>query len=308
MLVNNYGLLGAISHQNKSVDVSHIIPDDMLKKHRDNGGSTMFHLPECVFKPDQWTAAFQHGLHSFGVNYSFKDKVVVELGTGSGINLVLVKSVFGPSHIYGSDIHPDVANVAKGNVEYNLPFHKQRNVTIVKGGHNLGKWMSNSFRSDIIFGCLPQVVAPPSVTDLTSQDEDSSSHYYRREDYPLASSESHKWGLGLNYHALKELSPHLKSGGQIILNLGGRPGKDRLLQMFHENGFEADILHSERVQQHNGTSISTLVQQENACTFGEKFEFFTKDNKQISATSADLLRKSGGEIFHKIYVIVGTKK
>lgn len=308
MFVSNE-LIYNISHEKRSVDVSPVIPKEFLQKHQEKGGHTKFHLPDCVFKPDQWSTAFLRGLYSFGMNHSFKKKVVVELGTGSGINLVLVKSVFAPSHIYGSDIHPDVPQVAEDNMRYNLPFWKQRSVTIVPGGHNLGAWMSKGFQADIIFGCLPQVVAPVNLGDcLTEKDEDMSSHYYNCSDYPLACPSSHKWGLGLNYHALCELSPRLKPGGKIVLNLGGRPGKDRLLDMFHRTGFEAEILHSEFVEQHNGTCISTLVQHECVLPDCEKFEFFTEGRTKISATSADIVRKSGGKIFHNIYVICGTKK
>lgn len=302
-------ILTKISHVKTATDISSVIPSDLLKKHLLNGGGTKFFLPECVFKPDTWTTAFLHGLHEFGKRGSFDGKTVVELGTGSGINLVLLKSVFDPRKIYGSDIHPDVPEVAKRNAAHNLFWRKKPGVDIIGDGHNLGQWMEPGFKADVIFGCLPQVVAPIEVQEsFTDSESEATSHYYCVDDYPMASKESHQWGLGLNDQALKELRWNLVPGGHVLLNLGGRPGKDRLLELFQENGYEANILHSETVPQHEGTDISTLVQREASFPDDRRFEFFESTGKQISAAEAQEVRKSGGEIYHKIYVIAGQKK
>lgn len=309
IIPETHGIQNKIFHVQSSTNVADIIPTDMLRRHLANGGNTWFHLPECVFIPDQWTTAFLQGLDVFGKRGGFSRKRVVELGTGSGINLVLVKSLFDPAEMYGSDIHHKVPEVALRNVSHNLPWRKKSGVRIVSGGHNLGKWMEEGFMANIIIGCLPQVVVPiEKRRNFMGSRSESSSHYYNPKDYPLASEISHQWGLGLNDHALKELSGNLAPGGQVILNLGGRPGHQRLLSMFHENGFQAETLYSELVEQHVGTSISTLVQQEQSLPDDSRFEFFDDSGRQISATEAEILRKNRRAIFHKIYVIVGTKK
>lgn len=303
-----HGICGKISHAKKSTDVSHVIPTEMLGKHFERGGNARFHLPECVFKPDQWTRCFLRGLNVFGNNFTFKNKIVVELGTGSGINLVLVRSLFDPNKIYGSDIHPDVPIVAESNVRHNLHWAHKTGINIVPGGHNLGTWMNKGFRADVIFGCLPQVVVPVKLEkNFTGRTAETSSHYYKVNDYPMAGADWHTWGLGLNVHALVTIRKNLKRDGQIVLNLGGRPGKHRLLNMFMQHGYKPEILHSETIEQHSGTDISTLVRQEQILHRDKKFEFFDARGTQLNAAEAEKLRESGGKIFHKIYVIAGRK-
>lgn len=143
--------------------------------------------------------------------------------------------------------------------------------------------------------------------EFTGIENEGSSHYYIPSDYPLASEESHKLGLALNEQALRTLKDNLNKGGKIILNLGGRPGKENLLNIFTNSGFTPEILHEEFIEQHKETSLETLVAQEKQLPDGKTFEFFNSEKQQISAEMADKLRKSGSQIFHKIYVICGTK-
>lgn len=291
-------------------NIANIIPPSMLKNYLNNNGGVNFELPLCVFKPDQWTRAFLGGVNIFGSRGGFTGKKVVELGTGCGINLIVVKNLFNPEYIYGSDIHPDVYKNAQANILLNLEAEKRNGIEIIPGGHNLGSWMSNDFKADVIFGCLPQVIAPKKIAeeDFVGTNNESSSHYYIPEIYPLARESAHLWGLALNEHALQKLKQNLNAKGQIVLNLGGRPGKERLLDMFVSCGYEPEILHEEFIEQHIGTSIETLVEQEMTFEPNKTFEFFDQYKNQISAKTAQEIRVAGGRIFHKIYVILGTKK
>jgi methionine S-methyltransferase len=302
--------------QNKVIDfsllsltnLSNIIPTRVLKKHLNADGRVNFELISCVFKPDQWTKAFLRGLYNFGETGGFTDKTVVELGSGCAINSILVNNIYSPKFIYGSDIHPDVYENAVKNISLTLPEDKRKNIEIVPGAHNLDSWMKDDFKVDVIFGCLPQVIAPTEIANnnFTGENNEASSHYYIPSEYPLARETSHALGLALNEHALRKLKTRLTSSGKVILNLGGRAGKESLLEMFTASGYTPEVLHEEFIEQHSGTSIETFVDVENISSSERTFEFFNEFGQQISALQADLNRKAGKKIYHKIYVIAGT--
>ncbi len=289
-------------------NLSNIIPTRILKKHLNADGKVYFELVSCVFKPDQWTKAFLRGLYQFGEQGGFTDKTVVELGSGCAINLILVNNIYNPKYIYGSDIHPDVYENALKNVSLVLPEEKRNNIEIISGGHNLDSWMKDDFKVDVIFGCLPQVIAPSHIANnnFTGEKNEASSHYYIPEEYPLARTSTHTLGLALNEHALRKLKSRLNPCGKIVLNLGGRTGKENLLEMFTASGYTPEILHEEFIEQHSGTSIETFVEIEKRSSADHTFEFFNEFGQQISAAQADIDRKGGKKIYHKIYVIAGT--
>jgi hypothetical protein len=153
---------------------------------------------------------------------------------------------------------------------------------------------------DTIIACVPQVPRPP---EINLSDGDKTAHYYDATKYTTL--QLNTIGLGLNEALLKKAKTHLKPGGKVILNLGGRPSKETLMAMFTNNGYAAAVLHEEIIPQHAETSLKPLAILETEHV--NQYEFFTDaaGQNQINAKQAEQRRLSGESLFHKIYVIEG---
>jgi SAM-dependent methyltransferase len=276
-------------------DLSEIFPPDYR-------GGTKFEVPHYAFTPDQWTRALLRGLAQFD---GFKDKNVAELGVGTGINAAYVLDAKDPKQLFASDIDGRCTDLAARNVSRAVSADKSDRFHPVAGDQNLASWLADHEPGfvDVVYGCLPQVV---KSQEMDIHEGDNVAHYYDPAQYP---SKLHHLGLGLNDFALRQLNPRLNQGGTVILNLSGRPGREQTLELFRSNGFEPRILHEEVVAQHAGTSVATLAEIERR--HGHIFEFFTSPqgtaDSQISATEAETRRLAGEPVYHKIYVVAGTK-
>jgi hypothetical protein len=155
---------------------------------------------------------------------------------------------------------------------------------------------------DVVFGCLPQV---PEEKDFS---EAGMSHYYHPQLYP--DSKLNSFGLGLNEALLSRARSVLSEKGEVVLNLGGRPGLPRLEAMFRAKGFAPRVVYEEVVPQHRGTSLFAFAKAEEA---GEdNFEFFSdpegrnRINGREAAARHPVPQRGYEPVFHKIYVIAGT--
>lgn len=306
-------------------------------------------LPDRSFIPDQWTLALLRGLSTV----DFDGTNVIEVGVGSGVNIVHILSRCNPHMVTGIEYdeknRPDVLKLANRNVRRLLPPEKWEKVSYIMGDllsnirdlNGVRGTVTESVRFSledcinvegadedlsfdfadrsgvyslcsenpeaptIIIGCIPQV---PKQNGQDISQGDLQSHMYDEKKYE---SDMNLYGLGLNDVALSQAFELLKSGDKIILNLGGRPGIERLLAMFKKNYFKANVLHDEVIEQHVGTDISSLANMENIFdNKSDNFEFFSDQSGkvEISAEEANILMKNKQKVYHKIYVIEGIKQ
>ena len=265
--------------------------------------SFKLHVPPWAFKPDMWTLVFLRGLSRHAEeNRDWDGLHVWELGVGTGINLKVLSSLTKAARYYFSDYDCRCVSLALKNLAADTEQ--------LKRFHPLpGSWdlLNPPTRSNleppkvnILYGCLPQVTRH---ADLSVGDRRA--HYYDPALYKEAKLNS--LGLGLNEALLRRAKNVLPKKGQVILNLGGRPGLPKLRSLFTEAGFEPRVLWQETISQHMGTSLATLASLEEHAHHKE-FEFFKDPDctKPIGAIDAEKRRLRGHSVFHKIYVICGT--
>lgn len=279
----------------EDVDVIEILPDDF------QGDKLRIEVPPYAFIPDEWSRAFLRGLAKVHV----KGKFCLEVGVGTGINVIylLPKS---PEAIVFCDKDSRCTPLACRNIKRNLPDNHSAHAVPYAGSLDLLAWVQGtgivrSRNFDVIYGCLPQVILPEGKQ---IEEGDALAHYYEGDRY---TSDFDIYGLALNDMCLQQAHLCLDKDGAVVLNLGGRPGQGILEELFRKNGFEPQLLHKEVIQQHEGTSIESLVTLESVTP--RNFEFFEDEaaNKKISATQANERRRSGRPIFHCIYVYQGRK-
>lgn len=255
-------------------------------------------IPKWAFKPDQWSEAFLRGLVKLVSNW--ESRRVWEVGVGTGINLVTLHVHARDAKWYFSDYDPRCTRLA---LENSLHFGlKRKNLHPLQGQWDLvtppvGSRLKAP-KVDVIFGCLPQV---PSDSNLAVADRRA--HYYNPVRYPRAHFNA--FGLGLVETLLVDARNVLIPGGSVVLNLGGRPGRKRLLDLFQQARYTPLIVHSETIEQHASTSLASLAALEKN-GHGD-FEFFADAfcRQLLNAQEGEKRRREGKKVYHKIYVIAG---
>ena len=270
---------------------------ELLSRDLHNGVSVPLSLPEWVFRPDQWSAAFLRGLRRCAKDW--RSLCLWEVGVGSGLNVILLGKLVEDATWYSSDYDPRCVPLATSNLE----TAKMGNVDSrpLEGAWDLLIPPADMRApvAHVIFGCLPQV--PLCHADLSVGDKIA--HYYDPERYPKA--HLHVLGLGLNEMLLVQARDVLFPDGTVVLNLSGRPGIRRLKTMFQLCGYDAEVIYEEMIPQHRQTSVASLAALEEAGQ--HHFEFFADalGRKKINAREAEQRRVRSESVFHKIYVIAG---
>lgn len=259
--------------------------------------------PSDLFLPDEWTKTFAAGLVKLAdSDPAFSEKHVMEIGVGTGINMAGLmtlkkrgKQIRVPKFFIGTDIDPSAVTASRGLASRNGLSH----VTKFTPSSLLDN-VSQSSMAEIghIIACIPQV---PSFEDLSI--EDRVSHYYT----PEGDKKWDKYGLGLNASLLRQAKSR-ELEAQVTLNLSGRPGLRRLCELFTDMGYMPEVLHEDVVQQHAGTSLESLASLEGEGV--RPFEFFESDaaDKEIYATEAYDRQLKSKPVWHKVYVITGTRQ
>ena len=250
-------------------------------------------IPFWAFKPDHWSLAFLRGLEK--VSQNWEEKRVWEIGVGTGINLLVLRQITSKVEWYFSDYDERAVPLAIHNLGAD-----RRGFNPLRGSWDLVSAPKDTSvpKVNAIFACIPQV---PSKIDLSL--EDRLAHYYDPTHYPEA--DLNTIGLGLCQTLLVKAKDALMPGGQVTLNLGGRPGLPRLKSLFKDAGYWPNIVWSETIPQHSETSLATLAALEDSGH--DAFEFFTdrKGEMRINASEAEKLRLQKKEVYHNIYVIEG---
>lgn len=282
------------------VRLADLVPTELV----DGIGDCKIQIPTWAFRPDQWSRAFQRGLRQLPIS---RDEPFRgwEIGTGTGVNALMLGKWFPNAQFRLSDSDGRCTRLAFENLTRNgLDVSRfeplDGNWDLIKSP----KGQTPSGRTDLVVACIPQVTVPKDNEFLHKGD--NLAHYYDPAQYPDIDLQWHAVGLGLNAALLKRGKKVLSINGRIVLNLAGRPSRERLLQMFVEHDYQPRILHEEVIAQDPNTELTTMAQQERDGD-GLQFEFFTDQggNLRINARTAERRRLEGKSLFHKIYVIEG---
>jgi len=255
-------------------------------------------IPAWCFQPDNWSIAFLRGLGSLAFQ-QWDGRKVWEVGVGSGVNIAALTQLVD-AQWYFSDYDSRCTPLAMANLSRAGACGK---FVPLEGSWDLVTPPAEmeAPKVNVIFGCLPQV---PVSSSINLSVGDNRAHYYDPRRYPEA--RSNELGLGIVQTLLQNAKQVLLPRGTVVLNLGGRPGRKRLLELFIQASYVPDVVNEEVIQQHPETSVVSLATLEES---GQSdFEFFLDEDARypISARSAETLREAGTEVFHKIYVIAGT--
>ncbi|WP_439133417.1 hypothetical protein [Pseudomaricurvus sp.] len=282
-------------------------------------------VPSFAFDPnDPWTATFQRGLQSAGL----QGKKAYEVGIGTGINAIFLLTECEAEDVSGSDLDPRLIELAESNVHSMAPEFSHR-FNPVRGAVSLidtDEAHSVVRDADVVIASLPQVGEPgdsriaairealqvPLPNGAEDVADDHIAHYYpwiEFDQYPFNSV-----GLGLNEALLTRVRKHAPQA-EVVMNFGCRIGSEIIFDCFKANGFQPEKLSSQIVEQHSGTDISffialektlqgTGLDQDFRCRF-----YADKDaTKSLSACEAQELVKQNpnASLFHEVCVIRGT--
>ncbi|MEB3309056.1 MAG: TIR domain-containing protein [Snowella sp.] len=252
-----------------------------------------------TFIPDDWTRNFLRGLISCSATAK-EAKTIVEIGVGTGIVPIALSSAgFNFDKYYGFDIDTLATRVAS----LNIAFYQLTNKVALHGGGSIFEPERNfdlgTEYADLIIANVPQV---PSMS--TGPIRDLFDYYHM----PIRTNGSDEeecamQGLWLVRSILQQSYSRLQRDGRIILNIGGRPGHENIHAMIEECEYDAEILHTEIVEQDPETDISALVHFEK--TQSIEYEFY-KDMRariKISARQAYSRICEGQKCYHKLHVI-----
>ena len=279
-------------------------------------------LPDFVFDPeDDWTRVFQKGLSRLNLS----KKCVYEVGVGSGCNATFLLRDRGVSRVVGSDIDPQVLDVAWLNVKRCASERFDAFVPIQGSVDLLDSEEARTAVSsaDVVIASIPQIVDVGAGNHrvFSAYDEhepslkghrlpDHSAHYYDGARFRYCPF--NPIGQGLNEALLKQVRDAAPNA-EVALVLSARVGLTPLLQMFRENGFQPDIVYEEMIPQCPKTSISFFVGLETALKHSDRFPDFVcrffgdpDGSETLSAARAEQrLAAPSPSIFHRLYVIRG---
>jgi len=301
-------------HQHPTLDVTDVYPDGLFDR------SVNIEVAPYAFPRDAagklWSRAFWHGLRQL----DFRGKHVAEVGVGPGTNALGILRQ-NPTDLHVSDYDRRMTFLLDRNLRHAVnggvitPDQAGR-VVRHTGRRNLADWARNGgHRFDLLIGCLPQARLESGV-DI--HEGDAGSHVY---DPTLYTSEFNDWHLGLNDAFLRQVSgngdrdPLLKANGDgtpgsVILNFAGRPGEDKIQEIFRRNGFEPRVLHREIIQVDPNPGPHTFAAEEAHLASQDKhgFEFYSDPagNHKINARQALEIHDQGRPVYHSILVVQGT--
>lgn len=247
-----------------------------------------------VFLPDpSWSKTFAAGLQAFE-NYragarGFAGANVIEVGVGSGINMAgLMLQPAAPSHFIGTDIAHSAVSASA-----DLAQAHGMKATLLQSDLLCAIPDRALQNTDYIIGCIPQV--PRHSGEIT--DERDLSDYYEETGIP-----EDAYGLGLIARLLDQAKTRAPQA-ELVLNIAGRPGEDRLSPMFAQHGYQVSTIHTSVVRQDPGTCLDSLAEIEDKS--GLRFHFFrdAQARHDISAREAEALRTTGQPIYHNLHVL-----
>ena len=275
-------------------------------------------LTPAVFSPEFWGKTFAEGL--LKKKEQFDDKVVVEVGTGSGWVSLFLLMVTKIKKIVGLDLNPVAIKMARLNTWLNGTDSDGRLILSLAGepiikafqvevSDLLGAPLSRGESFDHVIGCIPQVLHPNAAT---SKGVDTQSAYgldekdlYDLSNYCFEQGIlEDRFGLPLIASALEQSQLCLNPGGKVTLILGGRPGRAAIESMFERRGYKPNLVWMRRIQQADDTDLVSLVGLEKLHDI--KFHFYmnrdSNSQSSVSAETAVKLLENKQAIYHDLLV------
>lgn len=269
-----------------------------------------------VFAPEEWSRTFFEGLARYSP-HDFAGRTLAELGCGNGwVTLALARHA-APEKLYGLDINPRAITCARINLYLNALTPDGEAMLDADGKSLLDRvefhesdllaWVRRrGLKLDRVIGCIPQVL-DPNLGELESSAKEMSDEFL----VSLSNYTGHQgyledlFGLGLVARSLEEAIEVMRPGGWVVLNLGGRPGREILRQLFCRRGLAMREIWSTRIAQADDTDISPLAEIERSGR--HRFEFFlgVHSDEPVSARTAQAYARAGGAIFHSLTVFEG---
>ena len=282
---------------------------------RSEGDLALLQFPS-VFAPEEWSRTFFEGLARYSP-HDFAGRTLAELGCGNGwVTLALARHA-APEKLYGLDINPRAITCARINLYLNALTPDGEPILDADGKSLIDRvefhesdllaWVRDrDLKLDRVIGCIPQVLDPNlsepdgTVKNLSDEFLVSLSNYTGHQGYL-----EDLFGLGLVARALEEAIEVMRPGGWVVLNLGGRPGREILRQLFCRRGLAMREIWSTRIAQADDTDISPLAEIERSGR--HRFEFFlgVHSDEPVAARTAQAYARAGGAIFHSLTVFEG---
>lgn len=254
-------------------------------------------LLPSIFAPEAWAYTFLEGLLRIP-SEAWEGKSLVEIGTGSGWIPIALSKLTPLRRIVGLDLNPHSEAVAICNLWLNCSEEEASRLDFAQS--DLLSALPSTSRWDYIVGCIPQVLSDALPDSLDDADEQA---LYDLSNYTAIQNvyEDH-FGLGLIAKLLDDCPEYLAPGGELVLNLAGRPGRAIIERMFSRRGFRTEVLVSRRVRQAGDTDIAPLVALEQSTR--SEFEFYMTQHsaEPIRAETALGWMSKGHPIWHEVAV------
>lgn len=282
---------------------------------RAEGALVLLQFPS-VFAPEEWSRTFFEGLARYSP-HDFAGRTLAELGCGNGwVTLALARHA-APEKLYGLDINPRAITCARINLYLNALTPEGDPILDADGKSLLDRvefhesdllaWVrERGLQLDRVIGCIPQVL-DPNLGELEGTGKELSDEFL----VSLSNYTGHQgyledlFGLGLVARSLEEAIEVMRPGGWVVLNLGGRPGREILRQLFARRGLAMREIWSTRIAQADDTDIGPLAEIERSGR--HRFEFFlgVHSDEPVGARTAQAYARAGGAIFHSLTVFEG---
>lgn len=256
-------------------------------------------LLPSIFEPEDWAYTFLEGLLEVPLD-EYAGKRLVEVGSGSGWIALALAKLTGLAEICGLDLNPQAAAVARCNAWLNGDEALAARLRF--GESDLLKGPAADARWDFVVGCIPQVLRADAGEGSSDPEGDDRALYDLSNYTAIQNVYEDHFGLGLIARLLDECPERLAPGGQVLLNIAGRPGAAIIERMFSRRGFDTEVQVVRRVRQAADTDIGPLVALERRT--GSEFEFFVEQRspEPIRAETALRWLEAENPIWHEVAV------
>ena len=267
------------------------------------GAADLILNPEdaCVFPPtDPWTMALAEALVRESEAGNFDGKKIMELGVGSGVNMLGLKALAlnnffrQPPSFMGLDITMESVKAC----DQLAAMHGFRDEITLYESNLLNDVPPEALEGvDVVFACLPQVRWDYEVMQREPEAREFADYYI----VPTEEVPEDAYALGLLARALDQIREKMPQAS-VLFNVAGRQG-DKSFQLFSDR---FDIVRPvvERIIPHDrGTSLTSFIKWEEMS--GESCRFYRdpEGEQEIDAAEAEDRREAGAPLYHDLFVM-----